>query len=134
MTATQPDPGPIPHTASKEHTTMDVRKTLEDAAYITVGVGVIAFQQAQVRRREVQATFEKQAKDSRLKLESLAKDLSAKADAARSDVSGRVEPLVGDLRQRVEPIVEQLQSVPAQMKQAVEAGTSRARELVSRAA
>jgi gas vesicle protein len=113
---------------------MDVRKTLEDAAYITVGVGVIAFQQAQVRRREVQATFEKQAKDSRLKLESLAKDLGAKADAARSDVSGRVEPLVGDLRQRVEPIVEQLQSVPAQMKQAVEAGTSRARELVSRAA
>lgn len=117
---------------------MDVRKMLEDTAYITVGVGVIAFQQAQVRRREVQAKFEQQANDSRRKLESelrrLADDLSEKAGAARTDVSGRVEPLVGDLRQRVEPIVEQLQSVPAQVKQAVDAGTSRARELVSRAA
>jgi hypothetical protein len=124
---------------------MDVRKTLEDTAYISVGVGVIAFQQAQVRRREVQAKVEQHAKETksflesraqygRLKLEGLAKDVRGKATAARTDVSGRVEPLVGDLRQRVEPLVEQLQSVPAQVKQAVDAGTSRARDLVSRAA
>ena len=113
---------------------MDVRKTLEDAAYITVGVGVIAFQQAQVRRREVQATVEKQAKEAKSFLESRTADGKVKLEGVAKDVSGRVEPLVGDLRQRVEPLAEQIQSVPAQVKQFVDAGAGRARELVSRAA
>jgi hypothetical protein len=113
---------------------MDVRKTLEDAAYITVGVGVIAFQQAQVRRREVQAALEKQARETKSFLESRAQNGKGKLEGVAKDVSGRVEPLVGDLRQRVEPLVEQIQSVPVQVKQVVEAGTSRAREIVSRAA
>jgi hypothetical protein len=123
----------------------DTGKTLKDAAYITVGVGVTAFQQGQVRRREVQKKLREQAKetkeflaaraqDGRVKLETLAKDVRTKADAARTDVTGRVEPLVGDLGQRVQPIVEQLQSVPVQVKQAVEAGARSAKELVNRAA
>jgi hypothetical protein len=123
----------------------DPGKTLKDAAYITVGVGVTAFQQGQVRRREVQKKVAQQAKetqaylttraqDGRVKLEALANDFRTKASAARDDVAGRVEPLVGDLGQRVHPIVEQLQTVPAQVKQAVDAGTSRAKELVNRSA
>jgi hypothetical protein len=32
----------------------DVRKTLTDAGYIAIGLGVMGFQQAQVRRRELQ--------------------------------------------------------------------------------
>ena len=113
---------------------MDVRKTLEDAAYVTVGVGVIAFQQAQVRRREVQASVEKQAQETKTFVEQRTQDGKAKLESLAKDVSGRVEPLVGDLRERVEPVVEQLQSVPAQLKQAVEAGTHRARDIVGRAA
>ncbi len=31
----------------------DLSKTLKDAAYITVGLGVIAFQKAQVQRQEL---------------------------------------------------------------------------------
>ena len=104
-----------------------------------------AFQQGQVRRREVQKKVTEHAKetstfiatraqDGRVKIETLANDVRAKASAARDDVSGRVEPLVGDLGQRVQPIVEQLQTVPAQVKQAAEAGVSRAKELVNRAA
>jgi hypothetical protein len=123
----------------------DPGKTLKDAAYITVGVGVTAFQQGQVRRREVQQKVTDHAKetqtylatraqDGRVKLEALANDLRTKASAARDDVAGRVEPLVGDLGQRVHPIVEQLQTVPAQVKQAVDVGTSRAKELVNRSA
>jgi hypothetical protein len=123
----------------------DPGKTVKDAAYITVGVGVTAFQQGQVRRREVQKKVTEQAKetssylatraqDGRVKLEALANDVRTKASAARGDVAGRVEPLVGDLGQRVQPIVEQLQLVPAQVKQAAEAGVTRAKELVNRAA
>jgi hypothetical protein len=95
---------------------MDVRKTLEDAAYITVGVGVIAFQQAQVRRREVQAKFEQQAKDAKSFLESRTEDGQRKLKSLAQDLRGKAE------------------SVPGQVKQAVDAGTTRARELVSRAA
>ena len=123
----------------------DPGKTLKDAAYITVGVGVTAFQQGQVRRREVQKKVTEQAKetsgylatraqDGRVKLEALAHDVRTKASAAGGDVAGRVEPLVGDLGQRVQPTVEQLHSVPAQVKQAAEAGVTRAKELVNRAA
>jgi hypothetical protein len=148
-----PDPTEIPQpTASHEADEgesapmdFDPGKTLKDAAYITVGVGVTAFQQGQVRRREVQKKVTDQAKetstyfatraqDGRVKLEALANDVRSKAGAAREDVTGRVEPLVGDLGQRVQPFVEQLQTVPAQVKQAVEAGASRAKELVNRAA
>ena len=118
----------------------DPGKTLKDATYITVGVGVTAFQQGQVRRREVQKKVTEQAKetssylatraqDGRVKLEALA-TTSASRRARPRDVVGRVEPLVGDLGQRVQPIVEQLQSVPAQVKQATEAGVTRAKELV----
>lgn len=95
---------------------MDVRKTLEDAAYITVGVGVIAFQQAQVRRREVQAKFEQQAKDAKSFLESRTEDGQRKLKSLAQDLRGKAE------------------SVPGQVKQAVDSGTTRARELVSRAA
>lgn len=123
----------------------DPGKALKDAAYITVGVGVTAFQQGQVRRREVQKKVTEQAKetsgflatraqDGRVKLEGLANDVRIKAGAARGNVAGQVEPLVGDLGQRVQPIVEQLQAVPAQVKQAAEAGVTRAKELVNRAA
>jgi len=124
---------------------IDVRKTAQDAAYITVGVGVIAYQQAQARRREAQARFEAQArtakaffedaaKDGKTKLELLAGDVRTKLDGTRTDLAGKVEPLFGDLIDRVEPIVEQVQSVPGQVRSAVEAGATRARELVSRAA
>ena len=95
---------------------MDVRKTLEDAAYITVGVGVIAFQQAQVRRREVQAKVEQQAKDTKSFLGTRAQDGQRKLESLARDLRGKAE------------------SVPGQVKQAVDAGTTRARELVSRAA
>jgi gas vesicle protein len=124
---------------------MEIRKRSQDAAYVTVGVGVLAFQQAQVRRREAQADFETQAKkaratfertaqDVRSTVETAAKDARAKAEAFGSEARDRVEPFIGDVKERVEPLVEQLQGVPAQVKQAVEAGATRARELVGRAA
>ena len=124
---------------------MEIRKTIQDAAYTTVGVGVLAFQQAQVRRREAQAdleaqakkartTIERQAKDVRSQVESATKDARVKARQLGAEVRERVEPIVGDVKERVEPLVEQLQTVPAQVRSAVEAGAARARELVGRAA
>ena len=38
----------------------DVRNAARDAAYISVGLGVLAYQRAQVRRRELQQQVESQ--------------------------------------------------------------------------
>ena len=44
---------------------MDVKKTATDTAYIVVGVGVLGFQQAQVRRRDAIAKVESLRRDAR---------------------------------------------------------------------
>ncbi|HUF84231.1 MAG TPA: hypothetical protein VMQ81_06515, partial [Acidimicrobiia bacterium] len=64
---------------------MEIRKTIQDAAYTTVGVGVLAFQQAQVRRREAQADIEAQAKKARTTLERQAKDVRSQVETATQD-------------------------------------------------
>jgi hypothetical protein len=40
----------------------DATKTLKDALYVTVGLGVIAFQKAQVQRVELQKAVEERLK------------------------------------------------------------------------
>lgn len=42
----------------------DVRKLAQDAAYVTVGAGVLAFQRAQVARREVRSRLESGLSDT----------------------------------------------------------------------
>ena len=44
---------------------MDVTKSIKDAGYIAVGAGVIGFQQAQVRRREIGSEVARRAQDAR---------------------------------------------------------------------
>lgn len=55
----------------------DVRKLAQDAAYVTVGVGVLAFQRAQVARREARARLESQVDAVRSTLEPVAQQVIA---------------------------------------------------------
>lgn len=82
---------------------IDIRKTVTDAAYITVGVGVLGYQQAQVRRRE------------------LSKAIGSSVD----DVSRTVGSSVDELRSRIDPVLEHLQRLPDQVREAAEAGRDR---------
>lgn len=67
----------------------DVRKLAQDAAYVTVGVGVLTFQRAQVARREARARLESQLKE------------------ARQQVRSRVEPLADQMQERLpEPLAK----------------------------
>lgn len=45
----------------------DARKVLEDALYVSVGLGVIAFQKAQVQRHELQKALEERLKATGLR-------------------------------------------------------------------
>ena len=67
----------------------DLRKTVKDAVYITIGVGVLAYQRAQVRRRELQQQVEAQLAGTGEQLQKLTKQ-----------VEGRITPVIAQLTGR----------------------------------
>src|SRR6266480_6658369 len=76
----------------------DVTKTVKDAAYVTVGLGVLAFQKAQVGRRE------------------LTKQVETQLNGTTEQVKG----LTKKVEDRITPVLDQLQeAVPAQAKDIV---------------
>jgi hypothetical protein len=83
----------------------DLRQRAEDAAYTAVGVGVLGFQQAQVRRRAVQERLTEAARDARGQATTLGGDAWSAVEALGTDVRGRVEPVVSRLGERVDPVV-----------------------------
>jgi hypothetical protein len=111
---------------------MDIRKTLQDTAYVTVGLGVVTFQQAQVRRRETTARIEDQAREARRAvegqarearrfIEARARDARDRAATAGGEVVQLLEPVVTELRQRVEPLTGQVvEPVVGELRQRVE--------------
>jgi len=76
-------------------TMVDVPKDVKDAAYIAVGLGVMGWQRAQVRRRE---------------LAKLAKDLEQRLGPALKDLEERLEPVAQQARQAAKETAEQLRS------------------------
>lgn len=104
----------------------DVRKLVQDAAYVSVGVGVLAFQKAQVARREAQATLERQVKDTRETVTTTAKEAQQRFESTVGDVRSRIEPVTQQMRTRVEPLADQVQQrLPESIAKLVEAGRTR---------
>ena len=79
---------------------MDVRKTVTDAGYIAIGLGVMGYQQAQIRRRELHhassaqcpAAFEERGREVQGFLAEGSRQIGARGVAAR----GRAEDQVRD--------------------------------------
>jgi hypothetical protein len=86
-------------------TIREVRQRAEDAAYTAVGVGVLGFQQAQVRRRAVQEHLADAARDARGQATTLGGEAWSAVEALSTEVRGRVEPIVSRLGERVDPVV-----------------------------
>jgi hypothetical protein len=121
------------------------RKTLTDAGYIAVGLGVMGFQQAQIRARatqkrvsevgdclagrarEVRGTLETQTQTARTQAEAQVRNTVARAEALRDEVGKRVEPVVGQVQ-------AQLGDLPERVVQAMEPVAARVRELAGNAA
>ena len=105
---------------------IDIRKTLTDAGYVTIGLGVLGYQQAQVRRRELQQRFgntggclNARAVDGKARLETLQQTVGEKTHGLRdrletqarsandwaqevgSQVKDRIEPVVGQVVDQV---------------------------------
>ena len=86
----------------------DVTKTVKDAAYVTVGIGVLAFQKAQVGRRE----------------------LTKQVETQLTGTGEQVQRLAKKVEQRIQPVLGQLeQTVPAQAKDLVKQARTAAEQL-----
>jgi hypothetical protein len=85
----------------------DVNKTLKDAAYVTVGLGVLAVQKAQVGRRELTSRLETQL----------------------TETSGQVQKFAREVEGRLQPVLGQIEgAVPASAKDLVKQARDAARE------
>jgi hypothetical protein len=104
---------------------IDIRKTLTDAGYVTVGLGVLGYQQAQVRRRELQSRlgstggcFNARAVDGKARLDSLQQTVGEKTESLRGirdhietqvrSANGWAQELGVQVRERIEPVVGQV--------------------------
>ena len=99
----------------------DVTATLKDAAYVTVGLGVLGFQKAQVRRVELQKQLEQQRKvietqvaeglakltEASKTFQGLARDLDARIEPVREQVGAQIDAVEGYLPEQVRDLVKQ---------------------------
>jgi ElaB/YqjD/DUF883 family membrane-anchored ribosome-binding protein len=96
----------------------DLTKTLKDAAYVTVGFGVLAFQRAQVRRQELRKQLaaprqqlETQLNDVRVQVQKLVKDVDERLQPVRAEVEGRIDLLEERLPEQARGIVQQVRTL-----------------------
>ena len=106
----------------------DPRTFLKDAGYVAVGVGVIAFQRTQVRRREL----EQQLSDAGQQIDKL----TALLEERRKLVEERIEALgeqldrtVADLEARITQILDEIRGrIPTQAVEAFDTAVGAARD------
>jgi predicted nucleic acid-binding Zn-ribbon protein len=85
----------------------DPRTILKDAGYVAVGLGVIAFQRAQVRRREL----EQQLGDAGQHIDRLTGALEDQRKLVEERIEalgGQVETTINDLESRVGKAIDEL--------------------------
>lgn len=86
-------------------------KTLKDAAYVVIGLGVIATQKVNVRRQELRKQLETQRKQ----LETQATTARELVEAQAADARAQLRKLAEGIEQRIEPLVDQVEErLPAQ--------------------
>jgi hypothetical protein len=128
------------------------QKTLTDAGYIAVGLGVMGFQQAQIRARAARGRVSEagscvagRARDVQSKLGTHTQTARTHAQTARTQAHVQVRHTVvraselrDELGKRVEPVVGQVQAqlgeLPERVVQAMEPVAARVREIAGNAA
>jgi seryl-tRNA synthetase len=108
-----------------------IPKVVSDAGYTAVGLGVLAVQQVQSRRRETRSRVSSQLAASRQSLESAVDQVKARIEP----ISARIEPLVEKLepisaklepvKARLEPVKARLEPVKARLEAPVSAALGR---------
>lgn len=105
-----------------EDVTSQIRTTARDAAYVVVGLGVLAFQKAQVRRQELA----KHLADPRTRAEGRLGDLRGELTRQFKAADDTVEQLIGRLETSLQPFEDRL---PEQARALVKQAQAQARDV-----
>ena len=84
--------------------TDEITKTARDAAYVVVGLGVLGFQRAQVRRQELQ----KRMAEPRGQIEDRLGEVRTKVTKRAKDVDDAVEQVIVRIEASLEPFEDRL--------------------------
>lgn len=97
--------------------TTNLTNTLREATYVAIGFGVLGFQRAQVRRRELarqlesqRPELEAQLAEVRVQVTELGRDLERRLQPALLEATERVEPLLDQVHQTAVETAEQLRA------------------------
>ncbi len=81
-------------------------KTLQEAAYVAIGFGVLGFQRAQVRRRQLADQLQRQ----RPEMEAQLAEVRTQVTELGRDLERRLQPALVDATERVEPLLDQIEA------------------------
>jgi len=88
----------------------DVTKTLKDAAYVIVGFGVIAFQKAQVRRRELEKQFAEQTETFRSQVTKAAAEAEERFEPVAQTIESSLDTLEERLPEQAREVFKQVRT------------------------
>jgi hypothetical protein len=101
--------------------TDEISRTARDAAYVVVGLGVLGFQRAQVRRQELT----KRLSEPRVQVETALDDVRGELTRRVKQADDRLERVITRLESTWEPVEQRL---PAQARSLVLQARTQARE------
>jgi ElaB/YqjD/DUF883 family membrane-anchored ribosome-binding protein len=104
----------------------DVQKAVRDSFYVTVGLGVIAYQKAQVQRQELRKQFEDTIGTAQQGLGETAKTVEERLEA----VEHRIDEVLDDVEEK---LPAQARQVLTQARTAAEDARQQLRQLVGQA-
>lgn len=103
--------------------TKDLTRLAEDAAYVAIGFGVLGFQRAQVRRREMAKRLEKQLAgmempigDARRELSKTLKELDRQLEQVIERLDSALEPVSQRLPATAQAMVHQARETRDQLR------------------
>ncbi len=104
-----------------------ITTTAKDAFYVTVGLGVLAYQKAQVRRQEMTKAFNDQFGSGKAQFETQVAGLETRLDALEAKIDGAVDELEKRLPEKAGALL-------GQAHDAAKAARKQVRELISSSA
>jgi gas vesicle protein len=117
--------------ADRSNAMNEVRKSVQDAAYAAVGVGVLGAQQAAQLSQQALDTAKAQVTGAGTTAKQQADDAKVAATSPAGDARDRVEDLVHDVRERIEPVIAK---VAERIEPLVDDVVAKARALLGRRA
>jgi ElaB/YqjD/DUF883 family membrane-anchored ribosome-binding protein len=111
---------------------MDVMSTLKDAAYVTIGFGVLAVQRAQVQREELRKQLGASFGDARGGFERLSgtvEDRLKTVEERLEGVSDQVESVVDTFEDRIEKLLDEVEGrLPEQARDVLKSAREAAKD------